>query len=176
MLVVSHCLLLCRVRTREFVPSRIRTSHFHPRYRFPEPTHFRRNDKPQGVCNRFDSARYCHSHKRSPLRLSLIGVFRWIVYKRGRIVLELVYPAIVKRFHRSHRLHRHLLYRSPRLYRSHRLPVLFFFKNVFVNLHDLFFFEDYFTTFDHTVCFYQQISVLLYRVTKWVPEFFLPKF
>lgn len=40
MLVVSHCLLLCRVRTREFVPSRIRTSHFHPRYRFPEPTHF----------------------------------------------------------------------------------------------------------------------------------------
>ena len=66
MLVVSHCLLLCRVRTREFVPSRIRTSHFHPRYRFPEPTHFRRNDKPQGVCNRFDSARYCHSHMRSP--------------------------------------------------------------------------------------------------------------
>ena len=66
MLAVSHCLLLCRVRTREFVPSRIRTSHFHPRYPSPNLHTFAEMITPQRVCNRFDSARYYHSHKQSP--------------------------------------------------------------------------------------------------------------
>lgn len=128
---------------------------------------------PQRAGNRFDSARYCHSHKRSPLRLSLIGVFRRIVYKRGRIVLELVYPAIVKRSHRSHRSHR--LHRSHRSHRSHRPPVLFF-LNVFCQSLRLALSSKTTLRLAITVCFYQQISVLLYRVTRWVPEFFTPKF